>query len=71
MPDGQSDRGKDGGGAADTLADLLRRTLASLISGTSANSNREKVGVWRYLEEDIGSWWYSQNFFTCVINWLS
>ena len=55
MPDGQSDRGKDGGGAADTPADLLRRTLASLISGTSVNSNREKVGVWRYLEEDIGS----------------
>jgi hypothetical protein len=50
MPDGQSDREKDGGGATDTPAGLLRRTRASLISGTSVSSNLETVGygdIWR------------------------
>ena len=41
---GSQIEGKMEGGAADTPADLLRITLASLISGTSVNSNREKVG---------------------------
>ena len=41
---GSQIEGKMEGGAAHTPADLLRITLASLISGTSVNSNREKVG---------------------------